>query len=940
MIQSRLQAAVRVLCLGLLPLVIAACGPGAQGEPPPLAPAEFSITGVSAFCMDQEAAGVRLEWSPSSGAATFEVLRDSETVATVTGSEHGFPDVGGLAPGSTVEYTVTARNAGGSSVTEPVSFQIPADLCPTDQAEIPAPPGSVDSLAAAAQCAPAPALQLSWQPVADAESLVLERDHLPLAELAGTDTSYLDDAVSTSGSYTYVLKAINEVGISVSLPLLAEVPFDICQGPVTLIAAHGASAMMIAGDGGLWVWGDNDDSSRLGLGHAGVLERPERVPGLPGLISVSLGSGHALALDSDGRVWAWGYGYDGELGLGRLTEQRTTPAEVPGLPPVSDVSAGSSHSLAVAADGTVWAWGYNSKGQLALPAGTSVVYSPYQVAGLADMIRVHSGRSTSFAIDSAGVLWAWGENGRGQLGLGDTEDRRQPEAVSLPAAAVDVATGDDFTLVRLADGTVSGFGRGAYLGAAGTTSDIPAPVAVPGLTGVADLAATDEHIVAVLQDGSVVAWGDNSRNQVGEMPEEFVPEPVAVGLLEDVIAVAAGSYHSLAVDSAGRVLAWGNNAYDQLGWNSPERRFGFEAVPLQVGIRQVAAFRHTLMLDTSGRIWSWGENYYGQLGTGDDVHRGFPQQSIALSSVRSVAAGQDHSLALDSDGTVWSWGYNYAGALGLGDTVSRQHPTQVTGLPSVSIIAAGTGHNLALDTNGEVWAWGYGRDGQLGHGSTTDSLVPVKVTLPGTAVAVSAGSNHSVVLLADGTVHSFGTRTAGLMGDGGASTGVQTTPVQTIVSGVRQVQAGSGFTAVLLSDGRVMTWGSNTAGQLGTGDYDDEASPVNATGLPEIVDIAVPAGGRSVRALAADGRLFGWGRNSRGELGFETPQQTPTPVELQLPVAGPVQLVTPAIYSSFAVVGGTLFASGDDYYGTLGLGRLIQTGTPRLIEDLPPAAVN
>src|SRR5690554_5896224 len=144
MLGSHSLLAVRVVCLGLLVSFLAACGTSPSGNVP-AAPAEFGITGISAFCMDNATAGVLLGWAASEGAATFEVTRDSAKVAALVGTETSFTDVTGLTPGATVEYVVSAGNPGGTTVTEPESFLIPASVCTT---ESPVPPGPTGELAA------------------------------------------------------------------------------------------------------------------------------------------------------------------------------------------------------------------------------------------------------------------------------------------------------------------------------------------------------------------------------------------------------------------------------------------------------------------------------------------------------------------------------------------------------------------------------------------------------------------------------------------------------------------------------------------------------------------------------------------------------------------------------------------------------------------------
>jgi alpha-tubulin suppressor-like RCC1 family protein len=87
-----------------------------------------------------------------------------------------------------------------------------------------------------------------------------------------------------------------------------------------------------------------------------------QVVGLTGIVGISAGYSHSLAVKSDGTVWSWGYNSYGQLGNGTTT-QRASPVRVQGLTGIVAVSAGGQHSLALASDGTIWAWGWNYYGQ-------------------------------------------------------------------------------------------------------------------------------------------------------------------------------------------------------------------------------------------------------------------------------------------------------------------------------------------------------------------------------------------------------------------------------------------------------------------------------------------------------------------------------------------------------------------------------------------------
>src|SRR2546426_4258180 len=125
-------------------------------------------------------------------------------------------------------------------------------------------------------------------------------------------------------------------------------------------------------------------------------------------LGIAAGSSHALALRSDGTVWAWGTNQLGELGISNLTES-VFPARVSGLSNIVNIAAGSTNSLAVQTNGTVWAWGNNIGGQLGNGTSTNSPV-PTQVTRITNAIAVSGGISHSLALLANGQVMSWGTN--------------------------------------------------------------------------------------------------------------------------------------------------------------------------------------------------------------------------------------------------------------------------------------------------------------------------------------------------------------------------------------------------------------------------------------------------------------------------------------------------------------------------------------------------
>jgi alpha-tubulin suppressor-like RCC1 family protein len=266
---------------------------------------------------------------------------------------------------------------------------------------------------------------------------------------------------------------------------------------VTAIAA-GTHSLALKSDGTAWAWG---------AGNAGGVVQ---VSGLSGVTAIAAGT-HSLALKSDGTAWAWGYNGFGQLGDGTTTD-RLTPVQVSGLSGVTAIAAGLAYSLAVKSDGTAWAWGNNWDGELGDGTTMNERSTPVQVSGLSGVTAISgsggSGGSHSLAVKSDGTAWAWGFNTQGELGDGTTNERSTPVQVSGLSGVTAIAAGWYHSLAVKSDGTAWAWGENAYgdLGD-GTTNNSSTPVQVSGLSGVTAIAGGGFHSLALSSPPSCPAAG-------------------------------------------------------------------------------------------------------------------------------------------------------------------------------------------------------------------------------------------------------------------------------------------------------------------------------------------------------------------------------------------------------------------------------------------------
>ena len=363
--------------------------------------------------------------------------------------------------------------------------------------------------------------------------------------------------------------------------------------------------------------------------------------------AVAAGFSHSLALKSDGTIWAWGDNTYGELGTNDAPTQHSTPFQVSqatGLTAAVAISSGTNFSLAVKSGGTAWAWGYNFNGQLG-DNTTTQRNAPVQVSGLANVVAVAAGYNHGLALTGSGTVWAWGNNSSYQLGDGTTTQRNAPVQVGQAPSnwltgVVAVAAGDTFSVAVKSDGSVWTWGTGGSTGSlgAGTTTVSPLPIPASGLTGAVAVSARAANAVALKTDGmptgTVWAWGSNSYGTIGDGGTTSAPVPVKG--LTAAIAIAQGGLHTHALRSDGT---------------------------------------------GSDTIWAWGSNSLGQIG--DDAMAPNQYSPIGinlLSNVVAISAGTSHSLAITRDGNVWAWGNGGSGQLGNGVPGNSPIPILVGGL--------------------------------------------------------------------------------------------------------------------------------------------------------------------------------------------------------------------------------------------------------------------
>ena len=615
--------------------------------------------------------------------------------------------------------------------------------------------------------------------------------------------------------------------------------------------------------GEITAWGDNS------YGQNGQTNVPS---GLSNVVAIAAGDAYSLALRADGTIAAWGYNGSG---------QTKVPS---GLSNVVAVAAGDAYSLALRADGTVAAWGDNGAGQTNVPSD------------LSNVVAIAAGGYHCLGLRADGSVAAWGYNGYGETNV--------PSGLSNVVA---IAAGYSYSLALRADGTVAAWGDNSF----GQTH-VPS-----GLSNVVAIAAGDSHSLALRADGTITAWGGNYYGQT------TVPSD-----LSNVVAIAAGDSHSLALRADGSVAAWGYNNYGQT--NVPnglsnvvavaaggDQSLALTGLPDGVAAPQLIAprffigtvdrpFQHRIMAKNGATSYSASGLPPGlAVNQTTGLISGQPTQDgtylVVLSATNALGENQQTvTMAVNLPlpyvigelvQAVVGSSFNYrlvtvntpewlsASGLPLGlaiDPESRVISGTALELGdfAVSVLTSnqyGLGSGcLTIRVSAHVAAWG----NKGGQTSVPSGL--------GNVVAVAAGDYHSLVLRADGTVAAWSNYYNG-------SVYILMT-VPSGLSNVVAIAAGGAHSLALRADGTVVAWGNNGSGQTNV-----------PSGLSNVV--AVAGGYSHSLVLRADGSVAAWGDNGSG--------RTTVPSGLSNVVA----IAAGGAHSLALRADGTVTAWGDNTYG-------------------------
>jgi alpha-tubulin suppressor-like RCC1 family protein len=691
------------------------------------------------------------------------------------------------------------------------------------------------------------------------------------------------------------------------------------------VFAGSASSFMIKPNGTLWAWGQNT-SGQLGIGNKINQSIAVQVGTANDWKMVAAASNFTIAIKKDGSLWGWGInGSTGYLGIGDATiAESLVPIRIGVASDWESISVGYNHSLALKTNGTMWAWGYNFNGQLGIGNTTNLI-SPTQIGTDTDWASISTGGFSSYAIKTNGLLFAWGQNDVSQLGDGTTVNKNIPTQIGDSTDWGIVDGGNEFVSALKTDGTMWGWGSNYYYRFGSTLpSRISSPIQIGTDSNWANIfiQASGNQSFAVKTNGTLWASGDNYYGQLGNGNNSSYSGFTQIANTSNWRSAGVGSYHLLALDKQNNVFSWGVNNYGQLG----KGIFSYSKSVKQVGIELTwekifATNYRSFAIKKDGTLWAWGLNIKGnQLGNGSERNLDNPIQIGTGTNWLTLAVGSGHTLALKTDGTLWGWGGNDDGAIGDGSTSSKNIPTQIGTATDWAFIFSGGNTSYGIKKNGTLWAWGNNNYGQIGNGNNTRSSIPIQIGTSSDWVSISAGFSHVLGLKSNGTLWAWGDNLKGQLGNGNNTN--SNTPTQIgSSSDWKAIETGVAQSYALKNDGTLWAWGWNPRGELGDGSNSDKNIPI-LINISNINKLSVSGLSYHKMLLKADGSMWGWGSNFYGQLGNENTIDQSIPIKIGSETDWK-DIATGSYHTLALKKDGSLWSWGYNVFGELGDGKAL-----------------
>jgi alpha-tubulin suppressor-like RCC1 family protein len=417
------------------------------------------------------------------------------------------------------------------------------------------------------------------------------------------------------------------------------------------------------------------------------------------------------------------------------------------------VSCGFHHTALLTENGQVFTWGAGSKGQLGHENVSDTLWVPKLVAGLSysvigeKIIKVVCGGNHTLALSKSGTLYSFGSNARGQLGLGDRNDRVEPRQVIMDESIrsemgtiVDFAAGFWHSVLVTEKGVWAAGANSSHAATAlhselgdqlffTPVSNVPAETFISVKCGFG-------HTALLTKRGRVYTFGSNEHGQLGlgHLTASDSPQHVR-GILEDkhIIDIACGSFSTFAVSEVYSCYAWGLSSKNRLGTIGPSQRKKDIPRPNSPATRPAAA--DFTILETGAPVLSDDDEFQEMSPIRIDALQGL--------EITRIFAGPSHAFATSADGNISVWGD--CNTPMKAKTAEPKLPAAITPWTDSRVIAFGCGDDftVAIMENGLVYTFGRGMCGQLGHNDQNDVFIAKQAFLNTSIMVEDKSSNEA-----------------------------------------------------------------------------------------------------------------------------------------------------------------------------------------------------
>jgi hypothetical protein len=364
--------------------------------------------------------------------------------------------------------------------------------------------------------------------------------------------------------------AAGSVSLTTATPLCGPLPASLAETGAGIAKAVQISVAAAASRRGNVTTGQRSSCAVIQGGRVACWDDgsdPTIIPAFTDAVSVTSGGEFGCATKTDGTVWCWGTIGTQNNGRGFTKSYGNAPVQIPVITNAVALGAAHKHACALTSAGTIYCWGVNARGQLgngAATAHSSDSSTPVQVSGITTATQLSVMTLGGCALLADGSAKCWGGTG-GRLAFGTT-----PQTVNIGGAATKLSTGgasgprSGFVCARHTDSTVTCFGDGSHaklgtnscVNTRGCTTGQPG-AAVTNVTTASDVAAGGFGACVVLADATVQCWGRNSQGEVGTGSDGEHGLATTVPGVANATAISVGAQGACAMTAGGSVQCWG-----------------------------------------------------------------------------------------------------------------------------------------------------------------------------------------------------------------------------------------------------------------------------------------------------------------------------------------------------------------------------------------------